>query len=238
MSFTDQLDSNTNDLAIEERIRRNREEALRRLQLKRKTFKETILEYVNLVDPIEVSEKLEITQSYIKDTFSGKESYSGKVLVTPSSKIPNSSVQHREPSSIGSHPSSKQLLKRTIIRFQLLSRQSFEIKCDYRRDLNSYFQSIQGVRYDVGTGTWNFPLEHYGSILRTLESNMSEPGLEIHAIPKSILALMDREQTDENPSSYRGLFELSCIGSKLESSLLPFQMEGVYFALKKKVVYS
>jgi SNF2 family DNA or RNA helicase len=207
--------------SIEARIQRNREEALRRLQKKRAhrltevtSLDTTAILGISKLDKVLLPKWMDLGQK-----------------VSPESLV----IQRATSQSEGSVDKSvKKLPKRIMLRMQFLSRETFEIKCDYRKELVDYFRTIQGSRYDVNTCAWIIPFELYGSIIKILESKLSEISMELQPIPKSVLASINKEQLEEKCDPFDKRFDLTCLEPKLKSYLLPFQLEGVRFALKKK----
>uniref|UniRef100_A0A8V5FQB3 SWI/SNF-related matrix-associated actin-dependent regulator of chromatin subfamily A-like protein 1 n=1 Tax=Melopsittacus undulatus TaxID=13146 RepID=A0A8V5FQB3_MELUD len=108
----------------------------------------------------------------------------------------------------------------------LISRLRFEVDIGYSAEVIGVFKQMGSRNYDSNTKKWNFLLEDYPRlILQSLVSVEVEPLPE--AVIQAFAAQIQRttSQTDVPDA------DLSVVDSKIVKSLMPFQREGVNFAI-------
>ncbi|XP_038124099.1 SWI/SNF-related matrix-associated actin-dependent regulator of chromatin subfamily A-like protein 1 [Cyprinodon tularosa] len=114
----------------------------------------------------------------------------------------------------------------------LVSRKKFEVDISYDPDVIAAFKQIPTKNYDMTTRTWSFSLEDYKRLMDLL-SGMA--GVEVEPLPRAVIqafaASFDgtKAKSLDVPEA-----DLSSIDPTLTSSLMPFQKEGVNFAVSKQ----
>ncbi|XP_077583808.1 SWI/SNF-related matrix-associated actin-dependent regulator of chromatin subfamily A-like protein 1 isoform X1 [Stigmatopora nigra] len=113
----------------------------------------------------------------------------------------------------------------------LLSPSRFEIDIGYQTDIIEAFKQMPSKAYDMNTRTWSFSLEDY---LRLMERLSGIAGVEVEPLPRAIVQAFSANF--EGPPAKLDVPEadLSCVDPVITSSLMPFQMEGVNFAVSKQ----
>ncbi|NWI46800.1 SMAL1 protein, partial [Picathartes gymnocephalus] len=112
----------------------------------------------------------------------------------------------------------------------LISRLRFEVDIGYSAEVIGVFKQMDSRNYDMNTRKWNFLLEDYPKLMEVLLSLMS---IEVEPLPEAVIktfaAQLQRSpsQTDIPDAN------LSVVDSKIVTSLMPFQREGVNFAISR-----
>uniref|UniRef100_A0A8B9GL79 SWI/SNF-related matrix-associated actin-dependent regulator of chromatin subfamily A-like protein 1 n=1 Tax=Amazona collaria TaxID=241587 RepID=A0A8B9GL79_9PSIT len=110
----------------------------------------------------------------------------------------------------------------------LISRLRFEVDIGYSAEVIGVFKQMGSRNYDINTKKWNFLLEEYPRLMKVLQSLVS---VEVEPLPEAVIrafaAQIQRSasQTDVPDA------DLSVVDSKIVKSLMPFQREGVNFAI-------
>ncbi|NWV73652.1 SMAL1 protein, partial [Dasyornis broadbenti] len=110
----------------------------------------------------------------------------------------------------------------------LISRLRFEVDIGYSAEVIGVFKQMDSRNYDMNTRKWNFLLEDYPKLMEVLLSLVS---VEVEPLPEAVIktfaARLERSpsQTDIPDA------DLSVVDSKIVMSLMPFQREGVNFAI-------
>ncbi|KAK6315521.1 hypothetical protein J4Q44_G00150500 [Coregonus suidteri] len=113
----------------------------------------------------------------------------------------------------------------------LVSRSRFEVDVGYHVDVIAAFKQMPSKNYDMKTRKWSFLLEDYKRLMDALGTI---PSVEIEPLPRVVVqafsALFEGSQTwpSEVPEA-----DLSSIDPSLTRSLMPFQRDGVNFAVSK-----
>uniref|UniRef100_A0A8D0KTE7 SWI/SNF-related matrix-associated actin-dependent regulator of chromatin subfamily A-like protein 1 n=1 Tax=Strix occidentalis caurina TaxID=311401 RepID=A0A8D0KTE7_STROC len=107
-------------------------------------------------------------------------------------------------------------------RCMLISRLRFEVDIGYSSEVIGVFKQMDSRNYDMNTRKWSFLLEDYPKLSEYLQV---EPLPE--AVIQTFAAQIQRStsQTDIPDA------DLSVVDSKIVTSLMPFQREGVNFAI-------
>ncbi|NWW14081.1 SMAL1 protein, partial [Oreocharis arfaki] len=112
----------------------------------------------------------------------------------------------------------------------LISRSRFEVDIGYSVEVIGVFKRMDSRNYDMNTRKWNFLLEDYPKLMEVLLSLMS---VEVEPLPEAVIktfaAHLQRSPSQtEIPDA-----DLSVVDSKIVTSLMPFQREGVNFAISR-----
>ncbi|XP_057708938.1 SWI/SNF-related matrix-associated actin-dependent regulator of chromatin subfamily A-like protein 1 [Corythoichthys intestinalis] len=117
-------------------------------------------------------------------------------------------------------------------RCMLVSASRFEVDIGYHIDVIAAFKQMPSKTYDMKTRKWNFSLEDYKSLMELLSGIAA---VEVEPLPRAIVQAFS--------ASFEGLpakkldvpvADLSCVDPMITSSLMPFQMEGVNYAVSKQ----
>ncbi|XP_072117233.1 SWI/SNF-related matrix-associated actin-dependent regulator of chromatin subfamily A-like protein 1 isoform X2 [Mobula birostris] len=117
-------------------------------------------------------------------------------------------------------------------RFILISRSRCEVEIAYHAEVLNVFKQMNSRNYDMKTRRWSFLLEDYRVLVEEL-SKIST--VQVEPLPRGILEvfLTQFEKTCPEPSSIPEA-DLSHVDSKLVQSLMPFQRDGVNFAISRE----
>ncbi|CAO2624922.1 SWI/SNF-related matrix-associated actin-dependent regulator of chromatin subfamily A-like protein 1 [Lemmus lemmus] len=115
----------------------------------------------------------------------------------------------------------------------LISRTRFEVDIGYSEELIALFKQMDSRSYDAKTRKWSFLLEEHKKLIaksRDLQQVQLEP------LPKTVtLAFAAQlEKTSLKAKADIPEADLSGVDAKLVSNLMPFQREGVSFAISKR----
>ncbi|CAJ0949171.1 unnamed protein product [Ranitomeya imitator] len=120
----------------------------------------------------------------------------------------------------------------------LVSRSRFEVDIGYHMEVIGLFKQMNSRNYDMKTRKWSFLLEDYQKLMEAL---LRIQQAEVEPLPRpvegtcprykhlhlnSIKTCVSRPETPD--------VDLSTVDSKLESNLMPFQREGVNFAISRE----
>ncbi|XP_061465214.1 SWI/SNF-related matrix-associated actin-dependent regulator of chromatin subfamily A-like protein 1 isoform X2 [Rhineura floridana] len=145
-------------------------------------------------------------------------------------------------SSVGRSPQLRSLLQMCIgwqkplatIRGKcvLISYSRFEVDIGYAADIIGVFKQLNSRNYDMKTRKWNFLLEDY---LRLIELVRNLPAVEVEPLPKPVVQAF-AAQFEKSIAKAGDILEvdLSGVDPKVVASLMPFQREGVNFAISKE----
>ncbi|XP_029815736.1 SWI/SNF-related matrix-associated actin-dependent regulator of chromatin subfamily A-like protein 1 [Manacus vitellinus] len=110
----------------------------------------------------------------------------------------------------------------------LISRLRFEVDIGYSAEVIGVFKQMDSRNYDVNTRKWNFLLEDYPKLMEVLQSLVS---VEVEPLPQAVIQTF-AAQLQRSPSRTDiPDADLSVVDSKIVTSLMPFQREGVNFAI-------
>ncbi|XP_065269355.1 SWI/SNF-related matrix-associated actin-dependent regulator of chromatin subfamily A-like protein 1 isoform X1 [Emys orbicularis] len=114
----------------------------------------------------------------------------------------------------------------------LISRSRFEVEIGYAAEIIEVFKQMNSRNYDMKTRKWSFLLEDYP---RLMEAVQRLPSVEVEPLPKPVIQAF-APQFDEPALHVSDIPEadLSAVDSKIVMSLMPFQREGVNFAISRE----
>ncbi|XP_028992553.1 SWI/SNF-related matrix-associated actin-dependent regulator of chromatin subfamily A-like protein 1 isoform X2 [Betta splendens] len=114
----------------------------------------------------------------------------------------------------------------------LVSPNRFEVDIGYHVDVIAAFKQMPTKNYDIRTRKWSFSLEDYKSLMDLLGGIAA---VEVEPLPRAVIqAFSARFDGTEARSLEVPEADLSSIDPSLTRSLMPFQKEGVNFALSKQ----
>ncbi|XP_070770465.1 SWI/SNF-related matrix-associated actin-dependent regulator of chromatin subfamily A-like protein 1 [Enoplosus armatus] len=114
----------------------------------------------------------------------------------------------------------------------LVSRTKFEVDVGYHVDVIASFNQMPTKNYDMKARKWSFSLEDYKRLLDRLSGIAA---VEVEPLPRAIVqAFAARFDGTEARSLDVPEADLSSIDPSLTNSLMPFQREGVNFAVSKQ----
>ncbi|XP_044222028.1 SWI/SNF-related matrix-associated actin-dependent regulator of chromatin subfamily A-like protein 1 [Thunnus albacares] len=114
----------------------------------------------------------------------------------------------------------------------LVSATKFEVDIGYHVDVIAAFKQMPTKSYDMKTRKWSFSLEDYKRLMDLLGGIAA---VEVEPLPRAIIQAFSasfdgpRARSVDVPEA-----DLSSIEPKLTCSLMPFQREGVNFAVSKQ----
>ncbi|XP_038646256.1 SWI/SNF-related matrix-associated actin-dependent regulator of chromatin subfamily A-like protein 1 [Scyliorhinus canicula] len=116
-------------------------------------------------------------------------------------------------------------------RFGLLSRSRCEVEIGYHEEVLKVFKQAESRHYNMKTRKWSFLLEDYRELFDALSRITA---VQIEPFPRGVLEIFQSQfekscpEPPEIPEA-----DLSSVDSKLVDSLMPFQREGVNFAISR-----
>ncbi|XP_063790026.1 SWI/SNF-related matrix-associated actin-dependent regulator of chromatin subfamily A-like protein 1 [Pseudophryne corroboree] len=113
----------------------------------------------------------------------------------------------------------------------LISRSRFEVEVGYHAEIIGFFKQMSSRNYDTKTRKWSFLLEDYQKLMEALRGIQQ---VEVEPLPKPIIqAFASQFEKSSVSRSEIPEVDLSVVDSKLVNSLMPFQREGVSFAISR-----
>lgn len=114
----------------------------------------------------------------------------------------------------------------------LVSRTRFEVDVGYHVDVIAAFKQMPTKSYDMKTRKWSFSFEDYKNLMDLLGGIAA---VEVEPLPRAVIqAFSARFDGTEARSLDVPEADLSGIDPTLTRSLMPFQREGVNFAVSKQ----
>ncbi|KAG7227483.1 hypothetical protein INR49_005297 [Caranx melampygus] len=114
----------------------------------------------------------------------------------------------------------------------LTSQTKFEVDIGYHVDVIAAFKQMPTKSYDMKTRKWSFSLEDYKRLMDLLSGIAA---VEVEPLPRAVIqAFSARFDGTEARSLDVPDADLSSIDPSLTRSLMPFQREGVNFAVSKQ----
>ncbi|NXI55575.1 SMAL1 protein, partial [Chloroceryle aenea] len=110
----------------------------------------------------------------------------------------------------------------------LISRSRFEVDIKYSAEVIGVFKQMNSRNYDMNTRKWNFLLEDYPKLMGVLQSLVS---VEVEPLPGAIIQTFAAQIKRSTSQTDTPDADLSVVDSKIVTSLMPFQREGVNFAI-------
>lgn len=114
----------------------------------------------------------------------------------------------------------------------LVSQTNFEVDIGYHVDVIAAFKQMPTKNYDMKTRKWSFSLEDYKRLMDLLSGIAA---VEVEPLPRAVIQVFSasfdgtRARSLDIPEA-----DLSSIDPSLTHSLMPFQREGVNFAVSKQ----
>ncbi|KAL1267382.1 hypothetical protein QQF64_032745 [Cirrhinus molitorella] len=114
----------------------------------------------------------------------------------------------------------------------LVSRCRLEVDIGYQADVIEIFKKMPSRNYDMKTRKWNFLLEDYGKLMAELSEL---PTVEIEPLPPAVLQSFSSQfEKSESRAPFPPEADLSHVDPQLTRSLMPFQRDGVNFAVSRE----
>uniref|UniRef100_A0A8C3M2W6 SWI/SNF-related matrix-associated actin-dependent regulator of chromatin subfamily A-like protein 1 n=1 Tax=Chrysolophus pictus TaxID=9089 RepID=A0A8C3M2W6_CHRPC len=111
----------------------------------------------------------------------------------------------------------------------LISRSRFEVDIGYSAEVVGVFKQMNSRNYDMKTRKWNFLLEDYPKLMKVFQNLVS---VEVEPLPGTVIqAFAAQIQSSISQKMDFPDADLSVVDSKIVTSLMPFQKEGVNFAV-------
>ncbi|XP_067265056.1 SWI/SNF-related matrix-associated actin-dependent regulator of chromatin subfamily A-like protein 1 isoform X2 [Chanodichthys erythropterus] len=114
----------------------------------------------------------------------------------------------------------------------LVSRSRLEVDIGYQADVIGIFKQMPSRCYDMKTRKWTFLLEDYGKLMADLNELSS---VEIEPLPHAVLqSFCAQFEKSESGAPVPPEADLSHVDPQLTRSLMPFQRDGVNFAVSRE----
>ncbi|XP_069472910.1 SWI/SNF-related matrix-associated actin-dependent regulator of chromatin subfamily A-like protein 1 [Ambystoma mexicanum] len=114
----------------------------------------------------------------------------------------------------------------------LISRSHFEVEMMYHVEAIAIFKQMPSKNYDMKTRKWSFLLEDYQ---RLIEAVRNIPAVELEPLPRAVIQVFASQFEKTSMSAVEvPEVDLSEVDAKLVQSLMPFQRDGVNFAISRE----
>ncbi|KAM9287594.1 SWI/SNF-related matrix-associated actin-dependent regulator of chromatin subfamily A-like protein 1 isoform 6-T7 [Morus bassanus] len=104
----------------------------------------------------------------------------------------------------------------------------FQVEIGYNAELIAVFKKIPSKSYDPTLKKWNFSLEDYSILMEVLQKLVS---VEVEPLPDAVIKTFAAQIQRSTSQMDIPDADLSVVDSKIVTSLMPFQREGVNFAI-------
>uniref|UniRef100_H2Z050 SWI/SNF-related matrix-associated actin-dependent regulator of chromatin subfamily A-like protein 1 n=1 Tax=Ciona savignyi TaxID=51511 RepID=H2Z050_CIOSA len=115
-------------------------------------------------------------------------------------------------------------------RCYLISSSRFEVEMPYHKEAVAVFKSLPTKLYDINSRRWNFDLSDYNLLMSSLKK---EEGLFLEPLPSTVLEVFKSKISGGESKCPIQNIDLIDVDPKIVSSLMPFQKDGVNFAISK-----
>ncbi|XP_077437099.1 SWI/SNF-related matrix-associated actin-dependent regulator of chromatin subfamily A-like protein 1 [Vanacampus margaritifer] len=114
----------------------------------------------------------------------------------------------------------------------MVSPSKFEVDIGYHVDVIAAFKQMPTKSYDMKTRKWSFSLEDYKRLMELLGGIAAA---EVEPLPRAVVqAFSARFEGPQAKKLDVPEADLSCVDPVITSSLMPFQLEGVKYAVSKQ----
>uniref|UniRef100_A0A8C4QQN8 SWI/SNF-related matrix-associated actin-dependent regulator of chromatin subfamily A-like protein 1 n=1 Tax=Eptatretus burgeri TaxID=7764 RepID=A0A8C4QQN8_EPTBU len=123
---------------------------------------------------------------------------------------------------------------RAVVRGQcvLMSRSRFILEVPYHADVVALCKAVRSRSYDTTTKQWSFLLEDYMDLM---EQACQSHVFEIEPLPQAVVqAFLPQFQKSDKHREPIPDADLSSVDQQLTKNLLPFQLQGVNFAVARE----
>ncbi|XP_033099293.1 SWI/SNF-related matrix-associated actin-dependent regulator of chromatin subfamily A-like protein 1 [Anneissia japonica] len=115
--------------------------------------------------------------------------------------------------------------------FTLISRSHFSVNIPFNAKIIDIFKQMPTKSYDAVNKIWNFNLSDYDKLWKALKSAGMESDLE--PLPKAVTTTFRQQRHGEDKPLTAPEVNLNSIDSELVEALMPFQREGVGYAIER-----
>ncbi|KAK6627944.1 hypothetical protein RUM44_010426 [Polyplax serrata] len=145
--------------------------------------------------------------------------------LNPTSSLNNTRENFIQNKTVKKELPIKQNVGYTHATFSIVSDDKFIADMNYHEPSIEIFKTIPGRLYDATLKKWTFPLSQHGNLVSKLRN--LDPAVVVNAIPDPLLrSLSKNDELDQ--------VDWARIDKYLRESLLPFQVDGIRFGIKKQ----
>ena len=116
-----------------------------------------------------------------------------------------------------------------------MSRERFyvdiKLKTTYFKTVIDLFKQCNGAAYNAKKRTWNFPLSEHDDLMKKVRPLQSSENIHFEALPRWIVSTF-KNFTSNLPKEHE--VDYSLVEETIAEALMPFQREGVIYALQRK----
>ncbi|RNA00532.1 SWI SNF-related matrix-associated actin-dependent regulator of chromatin subfamily A 1 [Brachionus plicatilis] len=127
--------------------------------------------------------------------------------------------------------------KSTIAKFHLIDRTRFEVQAEYNLELQELFKTMTTKRYDPQTKKWSFELKEYQDLVKKILNKFKRGEVQLVPLPNALLDVFQNQLKGLNYPKIDPSIDFEHIKKKIDAdiakSLMPFQIEGVKFAIQQ-----
>ncbi|XP_064402353.1 SWI/SNF-related matrix-associated actin-dependent regulator of chromatin subfamily A-like protein 1 [Halichondria panicea] len=162
------------------------------------------------------------------------------VTSVPDASIKVAAAMSRKPSPSlpPDHPppvKCTQLRDKKKARVCMVSKTRLEVKVQYDHDLIEIFKKMPTRAYNTKMSLWSFGIEDYNSLVKAIQSSCKH--VELDLIPRPVINLflsqLQAQYHSIQSKSHPSVIDWSRIETKLSTTLMEFQKEGVEYSIKR-----
>ncbi|XP_071966127.1 SWI/SNF-related matrix-associated actin-dependent regulator of chromatin subfamily A-like protein 1 isoform X2 [Antedon mediterranea] len=114
----------------------------------------------------------------------------------------------------------------------LFSRTSFSVDVSFNQKLIDIFKQMPTKNYNAVTKVWTFHLSDYGQFCKAVNSAGMQNDIE--PLPKAVLSTFRQQRHGINKPKTVPEVNLNSVDSELVEALIPFQRDGVGYAIERQ----
>ena len=127
--------------------------------------------------------------------------------------------------------------KSTIAKFYLIDRNHFEVQAEYNQELQELFKTMSTKKYDPQTKKWSFDLKEYESLVKKISEKFKRGEVQMVPLPKPLLDVFRNQLKGISNPKIDPMIDFNHLKKNIDSaianSLMPFQIEGIEFAIQQ-----
>jgi hypothetical protein len=124
-----------------------------------------------------------------------------------------------------------------VAKFILIDRNHFEVQCDFFAELQDVFKTMETKKYDPATKRWSFNLKDYNGLVAKINAKFKRGEVTVMGLPRAVRETFKAQIEGKNPPRFDPNIDFEFIKKRIDlnisKSLLPFQIEGICFAIQQ-----
>ncbi|CAF0806668.1 unnamed protein product [Brachionus calyciflorus] len=127
--------------------------------------------------------------------------------------------------------------KSTGAKFFLIERNRFEVQVEYNPELQDLFKTLNSKRYDPQTKRWSFDLKEHDELVKKIHDKFKRGEVNLVPLPKFVRDVFNDLLNGKNTPKIDPSIDFEHLKKNIDiaiaKSLMPFQIEGIEFAIQQ-----